>query len=376
MKSAFPVTLALTGVVLSSLAVATAHGMQRRIVELHPTPENIPEVTDPRFILHEGPKSAFMDEASYEKITIGVAEGEFHEMFGYVAGLALPGDGTVVVLDSENREVRVFDYGGALLTTFGGSGEGPGEFRDRPSRMSAADQGKAVFVLEASGNSVEVFGRQDDSTLVPKVNFQTELHSHNGCAMGGHYWVYGSNFGSEHVLQKFTYDGERVASFLENYKSPRGITAFILSRVGIMACSEAHAIVALIRANAPVLTGYRVNGEMAWQVKFADFDPIKTAETDEPAFRRAPETPGQSLFRSIFTDPAGDFYVHYVTIEDPGLARRPDYGPLFKIDARTGKGTYLGIARGVRGIDSGYVFSVTNDPFPQVVIHKASAGAN
>ena len=56
--------------------------------------------------------------------------------------------------------------------------------------------------------------------------------------------------------------------------------------------------------------------------------------------------------------------MHYVTLEDPGLERRPDYGPLFKIDARTGKGTYLGIARGVRGIDSGYVFTVTNDSVP------------
>ncbi len=376
MKSAFPVALALEGVALSSHTVATAHGKQRRTVDLHPTPENIPEVTDPRFILHEGPKSAFMDEASYEKITIGVAEGEFHEMFGYVAGLALPGDGTVAVLDSENREVRVFDHGGVLLTTFGGSGEGPGEFRDRPSRVSVAEQGMAVFVLEASGKSVEVFGRQDDSTLIPRVNFQTDLHSHNGCAMGGHYWVYGSNFGSESVLHKFTFDGERVASFLENYKSPRRLTTFVLSRVGVMACSEAHGIVALNRANTPVVSGYKANGEMAWQVKFADFDPIKTAETDEPAFRRAPEAPGQSHLRSIFTDPAGDFYVHYVTLEDPGLERRPDYGPLFKIDARTGKGTYLGIARGVRGIDSGYVFTVTNDPFPQVVIHKPRARAN
>ena len=131
-------------------------------------------------------------------------------MFGYVAGLALPGDGTVVVFGlRETARSRVFDYGGALLTTFGGSGEGPGEFQDRPSRMSVADQGMVVFVLDASGNSVEVFGRQDGSTLVPRVNFQTDLHSHNGCAMGGHYWVYGSNFGSAGVLHKFTFDGER-----------------------------------------------------------------------------------------------------------------------------------------------------------------------
>ncbi len=93
---------------------------------MHPAPENIPELTDPRYILHEDPESTFMDEAGYDKITIGVADGEYHEMFGEITDLALTGDGTVLVLDYGSSEVRVFDYGGALLASFGGHGEGPG----------------------------------------------------------------------------------------------------------------------------------------------------------------------------------------------------------------------------------------------------------
>ncbi|MYF63969.1 MAG: hypothetical protein F4183_05695, partial [Rhodothermaceae bacterium] len=94
------VSLALAGSVLSTLVVANASGQQLRLVELHPTAENIPEVTDPRFILEEDPNVTFMSETSHEKITIGVADGEYHEMFGEIESLALTGNGTLLVVDA------------------------------------------------------------------------------------------------------------------------------------------------------------------------------------------------------------------------------------------------------------------------------------
>ena len=371
MNRIIQVSLALAGLVLSTPVVANASGQERRLVELHPTAENIPEVTDPRFILEEDPNVTFMDETSHEKITIGVADGEYHEMFGRIANLALTGNGTVLVVDAVNVEVRMYDYDGTLLTTFGGSGEGPGEFRDEPDNISVVDEGSSVFVLGSFGDFVTAFELEGESTVTPKGNFYTGLYAHNGCAMNGHFWVYGYNPGEEGVLHKFTYDGKRVASFLEYYKSPRPYFAQRFSRRGLIACSEAHGIVALNRLNAPVVTGYREDGEMAWQVKLADFDPVRTAEYFPRGWGWHPPEPGQSMLRSLFTDPAGDFYVQYLTFEKKGFANNPAQGPLFKIDARTGEGTYLGIAPGVvQGIDSGYVFSTTNSPFPQVVIHK------
>lgn len=371
MNRIIQVSLALAGLVLSTPVVANASGQERRLVELHPTAENIPEVTDPRFILEEDPNVTFMGETSHEKITIGVADGEYHEMFGRIANLALTGNGTVLVVDAVNVEVRIYDYDGTLLTTFGGSGEGLGEFRDEPDNISVVDEGSSVFVLGSFGDFVTAFELEGESAVTPKGNFYAGLYAHNGCAMNGHFWVYGYNPGGEGVLHKFTYDGKRVASFLEHYKSPRPYFSQRFSRNGLIACSEAHGIVALNRLNAPVVTGYREDGEMAWQVKLADFDPVRMAEYSPRGWGWHPPEPGQSMLRSLFTDPAGDFYVQYLTFEKKGFANTPAQGPLFKIDARTGEGTYLGIAPGVvQGIDSGYVFSSTNSPFPQVVIHK------
>ncbi len=308
----------LVGLLQFILVVNEASGTQRfKLVELHPTAENIPVATDPRFILRADPMSTFMDEADYEKITLGVADGEYHEMFGEVVSLALPGDGTVLVLDSENREVRVIDYGGALLTTFGRHGAGPGEFRRKPKRISVADQGESVFVLEGSGNFVSAFDRRDATTFTPKprARFYTDLVAFNGCAMNGHYWVYGSNREFEGVLHKFTYDGDRVASFLKAYKSPIEYISLIMSQQGMMACSEAYGIVALNRVNAPVVTGYKEDGEIAWQVKFSDFDPVHFMELEGSGWGLDFPAAGQSMILSITTGSAGDFYVHYMTFD-------------------------------------------------------------
>ncbi len=372
-------TLVSTCLVLSYLLPAYAYGTQSgKIVAQHPTPENLPEVTDSQFILREIPGLTFIDEQSHEKITIGVEEGEFHEMFGFVSDLAVPGDGTVLVLDRINSEVRVFDYGGILLATFGRLGEGPGEFREEPNRISITDHGKSVFVLEQFGRTASVFDRLDLSTFAPKVNSVPNVLSFSGCAMNGHYWVFGYDPAKEGVLHKFGYEGQHVATFAERYKAASERASSRLSFYGAVACSEAHGIVALNRVWAPVITGYRDNGEIAWHVKFADID-VKYIPEYEDGKRGLshPYELGQRRFDYLFTDPAGDVYVQYTTISaGDALDRRSDRGPLFKVDAATGLGTYLGIAPKLSGFDAGYGFSVINLPFPHVVIYRPREGTN
>ena len=362
----------------SCLFPVNTYGTQSgEIVARHPTPENLPEVTDPQFILREVPGLTFIDEQSHEKITIGVEDGEFHEMFGSVYDLAVPGDGTVLVLDHVNSEVRVFDYDGILLATFGRLGEGPGEFREEPNQISIADQGKSVFVLEQYGRTASVFDRLDLSTFVPKANSVPGVLSFSGCAMNGHYWVYGHDSAKEGVLHKFGYDGQHIATFAEHYKAVSERASSRLSFYGAVACSEAHGILALNRVWAPVITGYRDNGEIAWHVKFADIDVRYIPEYGDGKLGLSdPLKLDQRRFDYLFTDPAGDFYVQYTIWAGRGLDRRSDRGPLFKVDAATGLGTYLGTAPKLSGFDAGYGFSAINYPFPHVVIYRPKEGIN
>jgi hypothetical protein len=59
---------------------------------------------------------------------IGVKDGAAHVLSGVRGALILPG-GEIAVADGATQEIRIFSGAGDHLTTFGGKGGGPGEFR-------------------------------------------------------------------------------------------------------------------------------------------------------------------------------------------------------------------------------------------------------
>ncbi len=62
-------------------------------------------------------------------VTIGRAEGDEPYLLHIVRDALRLADGRVVVLNNGTQELRVFDGDGTHLATWGGRGEGPGEFR-------------------------------------------------------------------------------------------------------------------------------------------------------------------------------------------------------------------------------------------------------
>ena len=64
-------------------------------------------------------------------VTIGAVEGEDPYIFGWVIDATRLSDGRIVVADYGSMEMRVFDgTSGTHLATWGGVGEGPGEFEE------------------------------------------------------------------------------------------------------------------------------------------------------------------------------------------------------------------------------------------------------
>ena len=95
--------------------------------------------------------------------SIGVLEGEKPYMLhGAVAATRLP-DGRIVVANQGSSELRVFDALGTHLATWGGPGEGPGEFGNLrhvapwpgDSIVAWYSQGFGLSVFDSNGN----FGR-------------------------------------------------------------------------------------------------------------------------------------------------------------------------------------------------------------------------
>lgn len=96
-------------------------------------------------------------------VTIGVREGEDHDMLHQVEDAAkLPG-GRILIANGGDDELRVFDASGNWLASWGGRGEGPGEFSGLDhvdawpgdSIVAWSGPGSGILVFDSEGN----FGR-------------------------------------------------------------------------------------------------------------------------------------------------------------------------------------------------------------------------
>ncbi len=65
-----------------------------------------------------------------EDLTIGVEDGDEHYMFGNLVSVNTDEEGNFYVADKDRNTVKKYDSNGRFLLSFGGSGQGPGEFQD------------------------------------------------------------------------------------------------------------------------------------------------------------------------------------------------------------------------------------------------------
>ena len=101
-------------------------------------------------------------------LSIGEIDGPDPYLLDISDMLRMP-DGRIIVADRVSGELRAFDTLGVHLATWGGSGEGPGEFTnlihvDRwpgDSLVARWSQGNRLTVFDSQGNYGRVFGIQD-----------------------------------------------------------------------------------------------------------------------------------------------------------------------------------------------------------------------
>ncbi len=85
--------------------------------------------------------------------------GPFNGWFATVTGIAVDSRGNVFVADFYNHRVQKFAADGAFLTSFGGNGSGPGEFRFAIA-VAVADDG-TVFVADFANNRIQKWRSKD-----------------------------------------------------------------------------------------------------------------------------------------------------------------------------------------------------------------------
>ena len=104
---------------------------------------------------------------SVPSVSIGKLEGEDPYLLHEVRDAMTLFDGRIVVANRGSHELRVFDAHGVHVATWGGEGEGPGEFN---SLVAVADwQGDSLIAWYSQGDRLSVFGLDGNfgRTMIP-----------------------------------------------------------------------------------------------------------------------------------------------------------------------------------------------------------------
>ena len=354
---------------------------------LHPTEENIPVITDSRFLLHEEqPAEAkpFLDISGGNRHLIGIMEGSSAEMIGDIADVTTSKE-ALYYADNEYGEVRIYDQLGSLMGTVGSPGLGPGEFQ-QPYKLSVTDDGEILAVLD-HGTRVQVF-RQQDSTYTLEYTFRVPDSFYGGdiCVMNEHVYTLGLSVTEEldGIIHKYTISGEYVTSFGAIYKTSFELLRRMLAPEGSLGCNEKHGVVSHVNNNIPVLTGYTDDGSLIWQVKFADLNPAKIEEgvTSEgaPSVTRWSPEKGESMDILLLPNTEDSVLFIYDTISDFNSLTGIPSGTrhYFNVDVQTGQGSYLGQNTVIdlyeypilAALDAERAYTMTFSPFPQFGIYQ------
>jgi hypothetical protein len=90
-----------------------------------------------------------------EEWRIGSNEGDGPDLFGEIGALEVGPAGRVFLLESQAKEIRVFDTDGSHVRTIGRAGRGPGEF-NRPLDIQFGPGGN-LWVVDPQNNRLSVF---------------------------------------------------------------------------------------------------------------------------------------------------------------------------------------------------------------------------
>lgn len=301
---------------------------------------------------------------------IGEEDGAEEYLLGRIDGVLIDRSGNIIVADGLAHNVRVYDRNGVHLSTIGGKGDGPGEFR-RPSRL-ALDELDRLYVVDRLVR-VQRFQRVNGSFEYLD-SFRMEMKIEDLCVMGGNLYVQGfrvSGYGNT-VLQKLTLTGEHIASFGDVYRSPNRRMIEHMTR-GRIACDENVGSVLYMPRQVPAeVRAYTLDGDIRWITTFPEIEQLLIELTERGIRQTVPET-GFHVGASFEVVPGGVLIIQLGFITLGSRAAGDEFARLetYMLDVATGAGTYVADTPPLIRAAADTVFvAAIRDPFPQLRIHR------
>lgn len=139
-------------VLIAAVALGCSDSPATETTWVEETPSGVP------WIHNVGPGAWGPAVVTEIRFRLGSIDGPEEETFGSIGDFAILSDGSVAILDTQVQLVRVFDSTGAYLHSFGGRGDGPGEF-SYGIGVSSDSQGR-IWVSDARRPALHVFSAE------------------------------------------------------------------------------------------------------------------------------------------------------------------------------------------------------------------------
>ncbi|MEX2584811.1 MAG: 6-bladed beta-propeller [Balneolaceae bacterium] len=104
--------------------------------------------------------NASIDNVLFEpEVTLSIPEDE-QDLFGHLTQVEIDSQGNIFVVDSQNKQIRIYDKSGKLRQKIGGEGSGPGEFQSL--RLLGRDFEDELWVYDGNHLRVSRFNKLAD----------------------------------------------------------------------------------------------------------------------------------------------------------------------------------------------------------------------
>jgi len=230
--------------------------------------------------------------------------GEGAGQFNYPKGIAVDGRGRVVVADSYNHRVQVFDKDGGFVRQWGGAGSAPGLFQepwgiavDEAGRIYVADTwNHRIQVFDSEGGFLRQWGFFGDTSGT--LGGPTQFYGPRDVAVDHAGNVLVSDTGNKRVL-KFTSEGQFLqqiggaGSLNGQFREPVGLATDVDGNVYV-ADTWNHRIQKL-DANLSYLSEWPVVG---WEGEGVTNKPYLASDRDGNVYASAPDVHWVTSFSS------------------------------------------------------------------------------
>jgi hypothetical protein len=214
---------------------------------------------------------------------IGVAAGDPRAEFAAITDLAAAADGSVIILDDMNFQLRWFGADGEYRASIGRKGGGPAEF-EAPTALTTTTDGR-VHVVDNRNLRIGVFhasvmggkGRPTYELTYERGN-RLPFPVHDICAIGTRRFVLG--IGQPKLIHELDPNGRVVRSFGDplplDAEVRRGFSPAGLQRLtgmynsGHLACDARAERVYLLHDQRALVRAFSAAGQSLWQATLAD----------------------------------------------------------------------------------------------------------